>query len=189
MLKKDLRTIFKNKRDELLLVEIHRLSANIEINLLALLSQLNFKTVNCFLSSDGKKEVNTRSIIHTIIEQGAQMTVPFSNYKNNNMTAVVFEKGDQVIDDNFGIPSPVKKQSIDPLSIDVVIVPLLCFDKNGYRCGYGKGMYDRFLSDCKKEVITIGVSFFPPITEISDINEQDIPLNYVVSEKEVTAFE
>ena len=43
--------------------------------------------------------------------------------------------------------------------IDVVFVPLLIFDKQGHRIGYGKGYYDRFLSKCKKDTIKVGLAW------------------------------
>jgi len=188
MLKKELRIIYKNKRDNLSLEDIRALSANIGTNLLELLSQLKFKTVNCFLSSDARKEVITNYIIETIRELGAEITVPVSNYETNRITAAQFKKGDQLIDDKFGIPTPTNICAIKPSTIDVVIVPLLCFDRKGYRCGYGKGMYDRFLSECKPGVVTIGLSFFSASTNISDIHEKDMPLNYIVSHQKTIRF-
>jgi len=67
-------------------------------------------------------------------------------------------------------------------------VPLLCFDEKGFRCGYGKGMYDRFLSKCNENVITIGLSFFETEKRIDDIDQFDVPLNYVVTPKNTISF-
>jgi 5-formyltetrahydrofolate cyclo-ligase len=72
--------------------------------------------------------------------------------------------------------------------IDVVFVPLLAFDKKGHRVGYGKGFYDKFLSECKPETIKIGLSFFEPEELISDVFEDDVTLNYCVTPNGVYAF-
>ncbi len=72
--------------------------------------------------------------------------------------------------------------------IDLVLVPLLAFDKNGSRVGYGKGHYDKFLSQCRDDVIKIGLSFFDPADQIDDINQFDISLNYCVTPHQVFEF-
>jgi 5-formyltetrahydrofolate cyclo-ligase len=188
MLKKELREVYKNKRAELSLNETTQLSNKIEKNLMQLLSDLKYDNINVFLSSDSKKEVQTNSIIEKILEIGKLVSVPLSNYSDLSMKAVSFKKGDLTTKDQFGIPTPVIIEIIDSKSIAIVIVPLLCFDKRGYRCGYGKGMYDRFLNECNKEVVTIGLSFFEPIDEIIDTNKFDVPLDYVINSKTFFRF-
>ena len=69
-----------------------------------------------------------------------------------------------------------------------MFIPLLAFDKQGNRIGYGKGFYDRFLANCKPETIKIGLSFFEAEEEITDIFESDKKLNYCVTTKQVYSF-
>jgi 5-formyltetrahydrofolate cyclo-ligase len=61
-----------------------------------------------------------------------------------------------------------------------VVVPLLSFDKRGHRVGYGKGFYDRFLSECSRDCIKIGLSFFAPVEVIDDVNRHDVTLDLFV---------
>jgi 5-formyltetrahydrofolate cyclo-ligase len=72
--------------------------------------------------------------------------------------------------------------------IDVVFVPLLAYDKQGNRVGYGKGFYDKFLSLCKPEVVKIGLSFFEPEDLIDDVFENDVKLDYCVTSERVICF-
>ena len=81
----------------------------------------------------------------------------------------------------YHIPEPVDGLEVPVSKIDVVFVPLLAFDLQGHRVGYGKGFYDRFLSSCKNEVIKIGVSFFDPEEKINDDFDNDITLNHCVT--------
>ena len=88
----------------------------------------------------------------------------------------------------WGIPEPVDGIEIDDRKIDVVFVPLLAFDKQGNRVGYGKGFYDNFLANCKPETLKIGLSFFEAENEILGIYEGDIKLDYCVTPKRIYKF-
>ena len=63
--------------------------------------------------------------------------------------------------------------------MDIAIVPLLAYDVLGYRVGYGKGHYDKFLPTCAPNVLKLGISQFQPIAKISDIDAFDVPLDRV----------
>jgi 5-formyltetrahydrofolate cyclo-ligase len=75
-----------------------------------------------------------------------------------------------------------------PENIDVIVVPLLCFDKAGHRVGFGKGYYDRFLNRCSKKVKTIGLSYFEPVEKITDVEFTDVALDVVITPKKVYRF-
>ncbi len=82
----------------------------------------------------------------------------------------------------FGIPEPLNSKVVYP---DVLLVPLVAFDKNFYRIGYGGGYYDRYLSNKRnaKNILTIGLAFsFQEVTKIQ-INRFDQKLNMVLTEK------
>ena len=98
--------------------------------------------------------------------------------------AVVIEEGQQYATNAFGITEPVDGSTIEPEDIGLVIVPLLCFDESGYRVGYGKGMYDRFLAKCNPDCLKIGVSFFGPLKSIADIHTADVKLDYCITPDE-----
>jgi len=72
--------------------------------------------------------------------------------------------------------------------MEVVFIPLLAYDKNGNRVGYGKGFYDKFLAECNPNTIKIGLSFFEPEELISDINTSDVQLNYCVTPNKTFKF-
>ncbi|WP_238784292.1 5-formyltetrahydrofolate cyclo-ligase [Blattabacterium cuenoti] len=83
---------------------------------------------------------------------------------------------------------PKKKHIIPPHLIEVIFIPLLIFDFKGYRIGYGKGFYDRFLMLCKKNVIKIGLSFFSPIKRIEPIHKNDLILDIGITVNQVLFF-
>ena len=88
----------------------------------------------------------------------------------------------------FGIPEPICPISINNTDIDLIITPMLAFDKSGQRVGFGKGFYDRFFAECKLETQKIGISLFEPIDEIEDLHEHDFKLNKVITPNEVFSF-
>jgi 5-formyltetrahydrofolate cyclo-ligase len=88
----------------------------------------------------------------------------------------------------YNIPEPVNGLEVPTSKIEVVFVPLLAFDSSGNRVGYGKGFYDKFLSECQPETIKIGLSFFEPEVLITGIFENDVKLNYCVTPEHVYTF-
>lgn len=82
---------------------------------------------------------------------------------------------------SWNIPEPSNGIPIETSMIDVVFVPLLAFDINGHRVGYGKDFYDRFLLNCNQDTIKIGLSFFENTSEIKGIHDSDVALNYCVT--------
>ena len=82
----------------------------------------------------------------------------------------------------YGIPEPISNKIKYP---DILIVPLVAYDKNFNRIGYGGGFYDRYIKKIKKnkKIITIGLAYsFQKVKKIP-INEYDIKLDFIVTEK------
>ena len=73
-------------------------------------------------------------------------------------------------------------------AVDAVIVPLIVFDKNGNRVGYGGGYYDKFLAHCRKDTLKIGVSLFDPVDEIGGMEDFDVSLDHCVTPEKVWSF-
>lgn len=104
------------------------------------------------------------------------------------MQAVLKEDDSQLVLNKYNIAEPAGGELADPQLMDAVFVPLLAFDVKGYRVGYGKGFYDRFLSRCDPDVIKIGFSFFEAVDRIEDINQYDVPLNFCITPGRVYEF-
>ena len=83
----------------------------------------------------------------------------------------------------FGLLEPIKAIAMIP---DVIIVPLLSYDKEKYRLGYGKGFYDRYLNKYLKKfgnILTVGVAFSFQKHHKLPIDKNDIKLDYILTEK------
>ena len=80
----------------------------------------------------------------------------------------------------YGIYEP-KTKEIYKGKIDLIIVPAVCYNKKGYRVGYGKGYYDRFLRNQNAQ--TVGLCYESCITDIDFQDEYDIKVDYIATEK------
>ena len=153
--------------------------------------KLSNECLHVFLSIAKNNEVNTYFIINQVLREfkEVKIVVPKSDFSNGKITSFTYDEHTKLKVNKLGIPEPTTGELIDPKKFDIVLVPLLAFDKKGFRVGYGKGFYDRLLSTCKPETIKIGLSLFAPIEEISDIKKFDIKLNYCITPTELYKFD
>lgn len=137
-------------------------------------------------------EVNTDPIVDYLHFRNPAMQVayPVCEFENYTMQAVLATPDTPFIKNQYGTPEPETEGAsiIPPEAIDLVILPLLCFDKLGYRVGYGKGFYDKFLEQVSDNVIKVGLSYYEPIDKIQDLNEFDVPLDYCITPERMYEF-
>ena len=183
--KKFLRKIYKNKRSNTHISQFKKLCKDIFDNLLEL-SIWDKDIYHVYLSDESKNEVNTNDILSFILNKNKRVIVP--KMINNNLIHLEIDQNTKFNTNKFGIREPISKVKFDTSLIEIIIVPLLVFDKSGHRVGYGGGYYDRFMNDIKNDVIKVGLSLFDPVDKISDINEKDIPLNFVVTSSRTYKF-
>ncbi len=119
---------------------------------------------------------------------GIKIVVPKINLNEGEMQHYIFNEDVEMASNSFGIIEPVKGEKIAAGEIDLVITPLLAFDKKGYRVGYGKGFYDKFFLQCNNNVVRIGLSFFEAEEKIDDRDTYDIPLHYCITPNSVYTF-
>lgn len=141
-----------------------------------------------FLTMENQKEVHTDCIQHILWGRDREVIVPKSDFENNTLKHFLLTESTRLALNPYGIQEPVDGIEVDPLRIDVVFVPLLAFDNNGHRVGYGKGFYDRFLSECRPETIKIGLSLFGAEENTIPHNDTDIPLDYCVTPEKIYSF-
>lgn len=187
--KKTLRRFYKNKRNELSTDEINILSQKIFLKLNSNFSLEN-KTIHSFLPIEKLKEVNTRIFIHNIWNENKniKIVVSKSNFKNFDLQHYYLSKSTKLVENNYGIFEPVKAVPCNIKKIDLVLVPLLCFDKMGNRIGYGKGFYDRFLSQLPSKTNKIGLSFFAPVNQIFEVINTDVKMDYCITPNKIFTF-
>ena len=103
--------------------------------------------------------------------------------KNNLMNFHPWKKNEALVTNEFGLLEPVKTKAKIP---DVILIPLLAFDKEKFRLGYGKGYYDRYLNKyikSYKNILTVGVAFSFQKYHKLPVNQNDVKLNFILTEK------
>ena len=103
--------------------------------------------------------------------------------KKKNMNFYLWKKNEVLTINKYGMLEPFKSKMIIP---DIILVPLLAFDKSKSRLGYGKGYYDRYLNKYRKNfknVLSIGVAFSFQKYHKLPVNSKDVKLNYILTEK------
>ncbi len=126
-------------------------------------------------------EVNTIQILEKFEKLNYQLSLPKIS-KNSQMSFYNWSTKDPLVINKYGIPEPISNKIIYP---DILLVPLVAFDKDLNRIGYGGGYYDRYIKKIKKikKIITIGLAFsFQKVTKIP-IEKNDIKLDFIVTEK------
>ena len=187
MEKADLRREYKLKRSQLPASEVKSCSEQI-FNLIKKHFRLHNKTIHIFLPIANFNEINTAAFMEFLFESKCTVATSITQFNPLGLTHCIIDKNTTYQRDKLGIPCPVEGVAISENKIDIVIIPLLAFDTKGARVGYGKGLYDRFLSRCNPNCIKIGVSLFEPITSISGVNKNDIPMNYCATPNKIHSF-
>lgn len=155
--------------------------------------ELKFAKVDYVLSyfpMTEKKEVTPQYFEEALRDAhpAYQLCFPQTDFKNCSMEPIADDGDMQTASNPFGVTGPVNGNIIAKNLLDVIFVPLAAFDQKGYRVGYGKGFYDRFLPQCKPGVITIGLSFFEAVPEITDANQFDVSLKYCITPQQLYEF-
>ena len=103
--------------------------------------------------------------------------------RNNAMNFYRWKKNDILFVNRFGLLEPQKSLKKIP---DIVLLPLIAFDKNKNRIGYGKGFFDKYLNRFiknHKKILTIGVAFSFQKHHNLPVNDKDYKLDYIITEK------
>lgn len=103
------------------------------------------------------------------------------------MENIYFENDNQLEKVRWDILEPIRGTRTPSEKIDLVVVPLLAFDLQGHRVGYGKGFYDRFLKECQPNCKKVGLSLFEPVEAI-EYSENDIQLSLCITPSEIYRF-
>ena len=187
MNKKSLRKLYKEKRFELSSKEVESISKTIRLQMVGHFD-FSKKLVNVFLPIQRFNEIDLTPLVDEIIKNDGEICLNKADFKTNTITPYLYSETSEIRVNSYGIPEPHQGIIVQNKEIDYVIVPLLAFDNKGFRVGYGKGFYDNFLALCSKECIFIGVNHFNDGSNIDDIGNHDISLDYIITPEKINKF-
>ena len=130
-------------------------------------------------------EVQTLDFIESLLNQGKKVAVPKCLNDKGDMDFFFINSLEDLEDGFFGVKEPNPETAEKALTTEktVCVVPAFLFDKSGYRLGYGKGYYDRFLS--KFQGKTVGICYEENIRDSLMHGKYDRPVTLIVTEKRI----
>jgi 5-formyltetrahydrofolate cyclo-ligase len=190
MTKQELRKLYLQKRKELSEAEYLALNHRLTEVFFSSIDLSFIKVLHTFIPVVEKREPDTWLIIDRIRREfpHIRLSIPRVNTKTDQLENFYFEGLHQLKKNSWGILEPEQGIPTPPEKIDIVLVPLLAFDKSGNRVGYGKGYYDRFLATCT-QARSVGVSLFSEPVIIEGLHEADKPLDHVLTPQGIVTFD
>ncbi|WP_026951896.1 5-formyltetrahydrofolate cyclo-ligase [Algoriphagus mannitolivorans] len=140
-----------------------------------------------FFPIDRFNEVNTFFIKEHLDSMGKTLYTSQTNKQSTALETLLLPKEAEFFRDEWGIPVPQESIKVSPSKIQLVLVPLLAFDLQGNRVGFGKGYYDSFLAALDEKVIKMGLSIFHPEERI-DPEPHDVRLDYCITPEKIFTF-
>jgi 5-formyltetrahydrofolate cyclo-ligase len=176
-----LRTRLRAMRDAIPPTEQADKAGRIEERLMSLDAVRLARTLLVFYAFGS--EVATRNLMARLLEEGRRVLLPYMDAEG--IAAAEVRPGDALVETTYGPKEPSRRVAVDPTEIDLVVVPGLAFDREGYRVGYGGGAYDRYLTRLRSNATKVGIAFHAQVVESVPRGPGDQPVDLVVTEREV----
>lgn len=131
-----------------------------------------------------KGEINVLPIVEAAIKAGKKVAFPLCDSESSTMTYHIVSSLNELKEGSYGIPEPSCELPVYAPSKDkndLIIIPAVCFDRHGYRVGYGKGYYDRYLNSFGGTAV--GVTFHKLLLPSVPRGRFDKHVSLIVTEK------
>lgn len=181
MNKKELRKYLKEKRSNFPLDERKVLDEEALNKLLSSDEYKESKEIFAFVSFGD--EIDTHAFIKKAIKDGKNIYIPYTQAGEKLMKVTRLKNFDDLVVGHFGILSPKEEDLyfVDHNIIDLVLVPGLGFDQDGYRIGYGGGFYDRFFANLTSKPVKLGYCYDFQLVRDIPHDEFDIAVDKVLT--------
>lgn len=183
--KAELRKELIKKRNNLSVNEINQFSELISDKIIG---NLYFQKANNILAYISfRNEVDVSKIIEKAWNLNKQVLIPKTNLTKKNIQPYEINSWGELQIGNYQLLEPIidNKETFPIADVEVVLVPGVAFDKNGYRLGYGGGFYDRFFATCQTTLYKIGVAYDFQVIDELPVLDHDCIVNEIITEKQI----
>ena len=178
--KSALRKFLLNRRSSY--ASINDVTNNLHVHIKPLID--SFITQNVSIFQPYNNEIDTNNLITLLFSKKISISLPCIDEDSNQMIFRELKEGEELVKGKYGILEPSDKNKV--IIPSVLFIPLLAFDDNGNRLGYGGGYYDKYIEELENNEnmsIKIGVGYsFQKINEVPN-NSMDKKLNWILTEK------
>lgn len=179
-IKSELRAEFKKKRKNI--ADKVLVDKKIQKNFLESSIYKNSKSILCYCALDD--EISTDDIILQALNDQKIVAAAKCIDMNGNMDFYVINSLSDLSSGAYNIREPEDNcDLVTDFENCVILVPALCFDYNGYRLGYGKGYYDRYLQ--KHSLISVGLCYNNSIADELPVNNYDKSVDYIITQNKI----
>ena len=142
---------------------------------------LSATTITAYWPKLGGNEINTRQIIADALERNVSVFLPrVTNWASGTMEHVRY-RGQRLLKANrYGLFEPREENGVLSFDVEIALVPCVAADSKGFRLGYGRGFYDRYLS--QSNATKIGLVLASGIRHELPHNAHDIAMDWIVTE-------
>ena len=173
-------------RDKVLKVRKSNSKKSININPSNIYSYLKKKNYNLKIIGGYypvNYEIDDLEILSYFFKRGSMISLPKIK-KKSQMEFYKWYKNDPLFINKYGIPEPETTKRVYP---DILFVPLVAFDKELNRLGYGGGFYDRYIQKISKikKVVKVGLAFSFQKLKTIPVNKHDKKLDIIITEKDI----
>ncbi|HEX4920213.1 MAG TPA: 5-formyltetrahydrofolate cyclo-ligase [Candidatus Bathyarchaeia archaeon] len=184
--KENLRRYILRLRNRQSTSEIEQKSTDIVDQVLLLHEYVRARGIACYVSKDS--EVNTRTLLRNALDRDKRVLVPVVKTGDIDLFfSEIKELGKELAPGTFGIlePKPEFVRPVDLDAVDLIFVPGIVWDRDGYRLGWGRGYFDRVLTKLPPHVRSAGLAFNMQLVSRVPRDQFDVPVDMVITESRV----
>jgi len=137
------------------------------------------RKIHTFLPIKKNNEPDVSSLLESLWSQEVKVVISQTDFLFKQMHHFYYDRETKLIENKIGIPEPINAKETTLDDLDMILIPLLVSDKEGFRIGYGGGYYDKLLAETK--AMKVGLSLSPPVDKIMQAEDWDIPLNFLIT--------
>lgn len=144
------------------------------------------KNIAVYLANDN--ELDVQFLVEILWKKESHVFLPVINLTTQHLQFAAYSSSTMMKENQYGISEPESHLFIPPENLDIVLMPLVAFDKTGTRLGMGKGYYDKSFAFCREaqaKPVLIGVAYSCQYCDKLPVDDWDVPLASILTEKKL----